>query len=316
MKELQTLPPPDPSTDWEQYIRTAVQPRMGETGGGRAHHTVGTIVLMGAYPLKRTLNLSPFQFIQGAWRPGWHLGNSCGFYAADDWEGTGPLVEWDLPRRGSYYSAFGAGMKNLFLDCSDRASTGAIFVGSQQGSLIRNCRIRGFGPGGTGIFVAGDTYRIEDLYVDRDRAGQKTPPEGDGSIGVSTWGQRLDSVTVTNLTVHNCETGLRVGDAAHCSFNLETETTRTPIELGRTSVGCEFNVKATHGDRIMRISNALHGNWGAALKCTLDRTRMAVELPDGSEHLWGSGAPSRSLWANTAYLRKEGGKVVVKDLLP
>lgn len=278
--------------DWERYIREMVQPNMAPTGGGEPEHTVGTIVVpYGGMELKRTLRLSPFQFLEGAQRPGWHLGSSCGFYPSNDFKGE-TLIEWELPAPGRYYSAFGAGMKDLFLRCvspdGKRRVNGARFIGSQQGSLISNVRIRGFGAERYGLALAGDTYRVVDVFVDAVTSGAGgTPPADAGSVGITTWGGVVENITGANVTVHNCAVGVEIRDAADWRWAvLETETTRTPVRVTRNAanvwfMGCKFQ----HGMELAEIEVQQHDNFELRMEGSCRKHVPRIELP-GAEDYW------------------------------
>ena len=217
------------------------------------------------------------------------MGNSCGFYPSADFQGD-VLIEWEQTAKGEWYNAFGAGMKDIFLRCTSKDGkktvSGARFIGSQQRSLISNVGIRGFGKG-YGIAVAGDTYRIEDLYLDSALNGQRTPPKGHGSRGLITWGGKVSGITAANVTVHNCETGLQIGDIRAWHWTtLEIETTRHPLAFTYNVEASQFlNCMFQHGDTIADVRKMTHpNNYDLRIQGLCHAHRQVINLPGKAEH--------------------------------
>lgn len=215
---------PNTQLDWADYIEEVVIPNLPMSGSGSQS---GVIQLNGMYPIDRTIKVPRHVTIQGKHRPSWHSGSSCGFKVTANFVGD-VMLKWEpgkTNRRLHWYSNFGAGLKDVFLQSKDGVG-GAEFVGAQQSSAVERVNIRGFGKS-FGLRLSGDTYTVEKVFVDPRLVGSGVIL---GSVGVEHFGARLVGITFTSVTTHNCEVGTKWGDISGIHFtSLETETTHHPL---------------------------------------------------------------------------------------
>ena len=221
--------------DWAAIIGR-YQETLPKSGSGQPS---GTIVIPDAYPLSRTLKVGAHVELLGAERAGHHLGGSCGFRrAAGKFEG-GPLLEWN--RVGGGYSNFGAGLRQIHIETGSY-NAGAVFTGAQQSAGIENLVIRGCKDGAQ-LHLRGDTYAVRDVLLDASRGqkGDNRSAVHEGAHGLDTGGQRIQSITMDNITVHNCEVGMMLGNAAGVEARgYESEIVREPVKVYYTATGVRF----------------------------------------------------------------------------
>lgn len=226
--------------DWADAIEEAAS-FMAVVSAGR---NGGCLVLHGMYPISRKLILPEFTKLYGAWPVMQNSSaDSCGLYPNSDFNVTDDwLVEWTPSSDTTFYSNFGAGIRNIFLNCIGKCS-GADFWGSQQSSNVDSVVIKGFGPGAVtnryGISFTGDTYAISNIFIDAGLSGETSSVEPN-SVGLTNIHARLVNNSIRNVTAHNCEEGFRYQDIHNLWVeNFETEITDYPI------VGM-YNVVSSH----------------------------------------------------------------------
>ena len=213
---------PEEPIDWAAYFEAA-QKQLNKSGSGQHG---GTILLSDWYPLKRTLVLDSHVELKGAFRAKHHLGSSCGFLAEEGFEGEW-VLEWKQPKKTAFYSNFGAGLRNIHIK-SRNGINGVYFRGAQQSAGVDNLVVRGFGEGAIGVRLGGDTYSVRDVFSDATSDPGSFPR--DGAVAYELGSNRVYSLRLENITSHNCETGLKWGDAHQITIeNYETELTTTPL---------------------------------------------------------------------------------------
>ena len=214
---------PDEPIDWATYFEAA-QKQLNKSGSGQ--HT-GTIVLSDWYPLKRTLTLDSHVELKGAFRAKHHLGSSCGFFADEGFDGEW-VLEWKTPKKTAFYSNFGAGLRNIHIESRDGIN-GVYFRGAQQSAGVDNLVVRGFGENAVGVKLGGDTYSVRDVFSDAAIGGGGSFARN-GAVAYELGSRRAYSLRLENITSHNCETGLKWGDAHQVTIeNYETELTTIPL---------------------------------------------------------------------------------------
>ena len=236
--------------DWNGVFYRAQQ-MLNKGGSGKQ---TGTIVLNDFYPLKRTLLVDSHIELVGAWRAKHHIGSSCGFVAADGFEGQW-MLEWKQPNPGARYSNFGAGMRQIHVECSAGVS-GAMFRGAQQSAGVENVVIRGVGADQIGLMRGGDTYSVRDVFIDSTGGGEGSGVQpGATAIKAS---ERMQGIVFQNVTSHNCETGMELMDPVEidiCSF--ETELTENPVVLKHNASGVKIrNAQFRHTEQILHVEKA------------------------------------------------------------
>ena len=213
---------PEAPIDWVDYIDKS-QDRIGKSGSGQRS---GTIVLTDWYPLNRTLEVDSHVEIKGACRAKHHLGGSCGFLADEGFVGDW-VLRWKKPKESANYSNFGAGLRNVHIRARDGVN-GVYFRGAQQSAGVDNLVVRGFGDGGVGVRLGGDTYSVRDVFSDATHKPGSYPR--DGATAYELGERRVYSLRLENITSHNCEIGLKWSDAHQIAIeNYETELTTRPI---------------------------------------------------------------------------------------
>jgi len=245
---------PEAPIDWVDYIDKA-QDRIGKSGSGQRS---GTIVLTDFYPINRTLYIDAHVTLEGTARAKWTVGGSHGFYIeGDDFDGEF-MLEWrQTTRRNkpSNYSNFGAGIHQIHIE-SKPGTSGVYFRGAQQACKVDNLIVRGYGENAVGIQLAGDTYTVRDTFSDAAKSGEKSVTR-EGSTGFKFYG-RVYSLALNNITVHNCETGMEVGDAHQVRVtNYETELTDLPIKLTWQAQAVDIlSSSFRHTDKVIDVTKA------------------------------------------------------------
>ena len=243
---------PEAPIDWVDYIDKA-QDRIGKSGSGQRS---GTIVLTDSYPINRTLYLDAHVTLEGSARAKWTISGSHGFYIeGDDFDGEF-MLEWRQPTsrsKPSNYSNFGAGIHQIHIE-SKPGTSGVYFRGAQQACKVDNLIVRGYGENAVGIQLSGDTYTVRDTFSDAAKSGQKSVTR-EGSTGFKFHG-RVYSLALNNITVHNCETGMEVGDAHQVRVtNYETELTELPIKLTWQAQALDIlSSSFRHTDKVIDIT--------------------------------------------------------------
>ena len=245
---------PEAPIDWVDYIDKA-QDRIGKSGSGQRS---GSIILTDNYPINRTLYLDAHVTLEGSVRAKWHIASSHGFYIdGDDFDGEF-MLEWRQPSSRTKpvnHSNFGAGIYQIHVE-SKSGTSGVYFRGAQQSCRVDNLIVRGFGENAIGIQLAGDTYTVRDTFSDAAKSGAKSVTR-EGSTGFKCHGRGY-SLALNNITVHNCETGMELGDAHQVRVtNYETELTALPIKL--TWQAQALDIKSSsfrHTDKIIDITKA------------------------------------------------------------
>jgi|TARA_B100001079_G_scaffold271036_2_gene287131 hypothetical protein len=214
---------PELPVDWTAYFERA-QKQLNKSGS-RQHS--GTLVLTDWYPLNRTLFLDSHVQLKGSVRAGHHLGSSCGFCAEEDFEGDW-ILSWKQPNKRSFYSNFGAGIRNIHIQ-SQHGLNGVCFRGAQQSAGVDNLVVRGFGENAVGVKLGGDTYSVRDVFSDAAKGGEDSVAR-EGAVAFELGSSRVYSLRLENITSHNCGTGLQWGDAHQITIeNFETELTTQPL---------------------------------------------------------------------------------------
>ncbi len=214
---------PELPVDWAAYFERA-QKQLNKSGS-RQHS--GTLVLTDWYPLNRTLFLDSHVQLKGSVRAGHHLGSSCGFCAEEDFEGDW-ILSWKQPNKRSFYSNFGAGIRNIHIQ-SQHGLNGVCFRGAQQSAGVDNLVVRGFGENAVGVKLGGDTYSVRDVFSDAAKGGEDSVAR-EGAVAFELGSSRVYSLRLENITSHNCGTGLQWGDAHQITIeNFETELTTQPL---------------------------------------------------------------------------------------
>ncbi len=214
---------PELPVDWTAYFERA-QKQLNKSGS-RQHS--GTLVLTDWYPLNRTLFLDSHVELKGSVRAGHHLGSSCGFCAEEDFEGDW-ILSWKQPNKRSFYSNFGAGIRNIHIQ-SQHGLNGVCFRGAQQSAGVDNLVVRGFGENAVGVKLGGDTYSVRDVFSDAAKGGEDSVAR-EGAVAFELGSSRVYSLRLENITSHNCGTGLQWGDAHQITIeNFETELTTQPL---------------------------------------------------------------------------------------
>ena len=214
---------PELPVDWAAYFERA-QKQLNKSGS-RQHS--GTLVLTDWYPLNRTLFLDSHVELKGSVRAGHHLGSSCGFRAEEDFEGDW-ILSWKQPNKRSFYSNFGAGIRNIHIQ-SQHGLNGVCFRGAQQSAGVDNLVVRGFGENAVGVKLGGDTYSVRDVFSDAAKGGEDSVAR-EGAVAFELGSSRVYSLRLENITSHNCGTGLQWGDAHQITIeNFETELTTQPL---------------------------------------------------------------------------------------
>ena len=311
----------DAPVDWVEDIRQEVQPNLYPTGAGRPHHNVGIIGLPGKYEFRSELQLGPFETLRGErGKPSWNYGSSgSGIRVSDNWQGSEDqfLVRTELPGWGKYYQSFLNGMENLHLCCTSpdgSKQVNGIEINASQQSEYRDLVIKGVGPGGVGARISGDVFTLRNCIFDRDMTGQRTPPPEDESVAIEKGPSRLVGVSVERCTIHNFATGIEMGDMAGCRFQAEMETTRIPVDLTFSAVGCEVDLTIQHADCIARISRAAFNNYRVRIKGIAAKTLTRIILPDGSD--WWLNSSRRKVPSWTPFdllITKQAGSVHVQN---
>jgi hypothetical protein len=213
---------PEEEIDWADYFER-IQKKLLLSGSGQRS---GTIVLTDWYPLKRTVEVDSHVEIKGAYRAKHHLGSSCGFLAEEGFAGDW-VLRWKKSKPSANYSNFGAGLRNVHIRARDGVS-GVYFRGAQQSAGVDNLVVRGFGEDGVGVRLGGDTYSVRDVFSDATH--KPGSYARDGAVAYELGENRVYSLRLENITSHNCEIGLKWGDAHQISIeNYETELTTRPI---------------------------------------------------------------------------------------
>ena len=214
---------PELPVDWTAYFERA-QKQLNKSGS-RQHS--GTLVLTDWYPLNRTLFLDSHVELKGSVRAGHHLGSSCGFRAEENFEGDW-ILSWKQPNKRSFYSNFGAGIRNIHIQ-SQHGLNGVCFRGAQQSAGVDNLVVRGFGENAVGVKLGGDTYSVRDVFSDAAKGGEDSVAR-EGAVAFELGSSRVYSLRLENITSHNCGTGLQWGDAHQITIeNFETELTTQPL---------------------------------------------------------------------------------------
>ena len=214
---------PELPVDWAAYFERA-QKQLNKSGS-RQHS--GTLVLTDWYPLNRTLFLDSHVQLKGSVRAGHHLGSSCGFRAEENFEGDW-ILSWKQPNKRSFYSNFGAGIRNIHIQ-SQHGLNGVCFRGAQQSAGVDNLVVRGFGENAVGVKLGGDTYSVRDVFSDAAKGGEDSVAR-EGAVAFELGSSRVYSLRLENITSHNCGTGLQWGDAHQITIeNFETELTTQPL---------------------------------------------------------------------------------------
>ena len=268
--------------NWAEYIERA-QEQLNLSGSGQRS---GTIYLSDSYPLSRTLNLESHVSIEGTIRAKHHIGSSHGFFAEQYFLGKS-VLRWKKPGAHPNYSNFGAGINQIHVQSIPGVS-GVDFRGSQQSARINNLVVRGFGPA-TGLTLAGDTYSVTDLFVDALKGGD-TSGTIKGATGIKFDG-RVYSIPLSNLTTHNCETGLEWSDAHQLRVtNFETELTTYPLVTTYNSIGVSIrNCAFRHTDQILDVQRARWpGDFGIKISGMMaDHAEGRVMVADAEEFTTG-----------------------------
>jgi hypothetical protein len=270
--------PADEPIDWAAYFE-GVQKKLNKSGSGQ--HT-GTIVLTDWYPLNRTLVLDSHVELKGAFRAKHHLGSSCGFKAEEGFEGEW-VLEWKQPKKNSFYSNFGAGIRNLHIESRDGIN-GVCFRGAQQSAGVDNLVVRGFGEDAVGIKLGGDTYSVRDVFSDAAKGGEGSVARK-GAVAFELGSSRVYSLRLENFTSHNCETGLKWGDAHQITIeNFETELTTQPLVCTWDARGINIrNVCFRHTKNLLQLDKI---RWPSESRIKIDgmmadNSPGEIALPNG-----------------------------------
>ena len=239
---------PDEPIDWVSYFEAA-QKQLNKSGSGQ--HT-GTIFFSDWYPLKRTLVLDSHVELKGAFRAKHHLGSSCGFFADEGFDGEW-VLEWKTPKKNTFYSNFGEGLRNLHIESRDGIN-GVYFRGAQQSAGVDNLVVRGFGENAVGVKLGGDTYSVRDVFSDATIGGGGSVARK-GAVAFQLGSNRVYSLRLENITSHNCETGFIWGDAHQITIeNYETELTTTPLVCTYDARGINIrNGCFRHTDNLLKL---------------------------------------------------------------
>jgi len=269
----------DEEIDWASYFER-IQKKLLLSGSGQRS---GTIVLTDWYPLKRTVEVGSHVEIKGAYRAKHHLGSSCGFRAEEGFEGDW-VLRWEKQKKTHNYSNFGAGLRNVHIKSRDGIS-GVYFRGAQQSAGVENLVVRGFGEDGIGVRLGGDTYSVRDVFS--DATSEPGSFARDGAVAYDLGESRVYSLRLENLTSHNCQTGLRWGDAHQVTVeNFETELTTDPIVCTWDARGINIrNACFRHTKNTIKLEKI---RWPAEARIKLDgmmndNVPGKVILPGGGE---------------------------------
>ena len=272
--------PTDEPIDWAGYFE-GIQKQLNKSGSGQHG---GTIVLTDWYPLNRTLVLDSHVELKGAFRAKHHLGSSCGFKAEEGFEGEW-VLEWKQPKKTAFYSNFGAGIRNLHIESRDGIN-GVCFRGAQQSAGVDNLVVRGFGENAVGIKLGGDTYSVRDVFSDAAKGGGDSVAR-DGAVAFELGSKRVYSLRLENITSHNCETGLKWGDAHQITIeNFETELTTQPLVCTWDARGINIrNGCFRHTKNLLKLEKI---RWPSESRIKIDgmmadNSPGEIVLPDGSQ---------------------------------
>ncbi len=267
---------PEKPIDWAAYFEKA-QDRLGKSGSGQRS---GSLRLTDYYPIKETVYFDSHVTIEGSVRAKHHLGGSHGFVAEEGFKGDTMLV-WKIPKPRSYYSNFGAGIHQIHVQ-SRKGLNGVSFRGSQQACRVDNLYVRGFGENAVGLQLGGDTYTVRDCFVDAAKGGEKSVTRK-GSTGYQLGPIRVYSLTLNNVTVHNCETGMTLSDGHQIWVsNYETELTTLPLLFTYQCMGVVIdNVTFRHTQNILNIKKArFPSTYGLKVNGTMaDNKAGHIEYP-------------------------------------
>tara|TARA_A100001037_G_scaffold108992_1_gene99228 strand:- start:822 stop:1820 length:999 start_codon:yes stop_codon:yes gene_type:complete len=237
--------------DWADVIERAQQMLNLSGSGGRC----GTIFVPDLYPLTRTLRLDAHVTLQGSTRAFHHRGTSCGFYAEADFDGEVMLKWKKANERVGNFSNFNAGIRNIHVEAKQDVSC-VDFRGAQQSAGIDNLVCRGFGEGGTGLVLRGDTYSVRDVFIDATIGGQSQRPRF-GADGIRM-PERTQGLLLQNITTHNCNTGLEMSDPQSIAIlSMETECTTWPVRITYNANDLRLeNLQVRHTENILDIGRA------------------------------------------------------------
>ena len=270
---------PEAGIDWVGYFEEA-QKKLVLSGSGQRS---GTIVLTDWYPLDRTLELDTQVEIKGAYRAKHHLGSSCGFRAEGGFVGDWVLC-WKKPKERDNYSNFGSGIRTVHIE-SRNGVGGVYFRGAQQSAGVENLVVRGFGEDAIGVRLGGDTYSVRDVFS--DAASKPGSFVRAGAVAYELGESRVYSLRLENLTSHNCEIGLRWGDAHQVAIeNFETELTTQPLVCTWDGRGSNIrNACFRHTDKTLKLEKI---RWPGDARIKMDgmmndNVPGLVELPGGNE---------------------------------
>lgn len=274
------LKDPEAEIDWATYFEEA-QKRLGLSGSGQRS---GTLVLTDWYPLRRTLHIESHVELRGAFRAKHHLGSSCGFRAEEGFEGDW-VLDWGKPGKKVNYSNFGAGIRGLHI-ASREGVNGVSFRGAQQSAGVENLVVRGYGNDAIGVRLGGDTYSVRDVFSDAAIGGEGSFVRK-GAVGYELGESRVYSLRLENLTSHNCEIGLRWGDAHQVAIeNFETELTDCPLVCTYDARGINIrNACFRHTKKVLELEKI---RWPKEARIKLDGMMSdgvlgVVILPGGEE---------------------------------
>ena len=271
---------PDEPIDWVSYFE-ADQKQLNKSGSGQ--HS-GTIFFSDWYPLKRTLVLDSHVELKGAFRAKHHLGSSCGFLADEGFEGEW-VLEWKQPKKNTFYSNFGAGLRNVHIESRDGIN-GVYFRGAQQSAGVDNLVVRGFGENAVGVKLGGDTYSVRDVFSDATIGGGGSVARK-GAVAFELGSSRVYSLRLENITSHNCETGLQWGDAHQITIeNFETELTTQPLVCTWDARGINIrNGCFRHTKNLLKFQKI---RWPSENRIKIDgmmadNSPGEISLPDGDQ---------------------------------
>ena len=245
---------PDPELgneiDWAAVIERA-QWDLNKSGSGQWS---GTIIVRDKYPLTRTVELGSHVTLQGDSRAMHHIGTSCGFYAVEGFAGT-EVLKWKQPNPRARYSNFGGGIRSIHVEGLP-GLTCVEFRAAQQSGGVDNLVCRGFGEGGTGLILHGDTYSVRDVFLDTVVGGEAQGTR-ENSKGVYS-PERVQGLLIQNLTTHNCEVGARLRDPQQVAFlSMETELTERPLVVDYNANGLRVeNLQVRHSEKILDIKRS------------------------------------------------------------
>lgn len=267
---------PEDPIDWAAYFEEA-QNRLGKSGSGQRS---GSLRLTDYYPIKETVYFDSHVTIEGSVRAKHHLGSSHGFVAEEGFKG-GTMLVWKTPKPRSYYSNFGAGIHQIHVQ-SRKGLNGVSFRGAQQACRVDNLYVRGFGENAVGLQLGGDTYTVRDCFVDAAKSGEKSVTRK-GSTGYQLGPTRVYSLTLNNVTVHNCDTGMVISDAHQLWVsNYETELTALPLLFTYQCQGVAIDhVTFRHTQNILNIKKArFPATYGLKLNGAMaDNKKGNIEYP-------------------------------------